>query len=65
MICPTCRNKTIITSTRTVYEGTVRQHKCPSCGNVFYSKETICTYNEYRRVYREVELQYKDKEVLS
>lgn len=65
MICPICRNKTIITSTRTVYEGTVRQHKCPSCRNVFYSKETICTYNEYRRIYREVELQYKDKEVLS
>ena len=65
MICPICRNKTIITSTRTEYEGTVRQHKCTSCRNVFYSKETICTYNEYRRVYREVELQYKDKEVIS
>lgn len=63
MVCPTCNNKTVITNTRTTSEGTVRQHKCMSCNCVFYSKETLCTYNEYRRVYRDVELQYKNKEL--
>lgn len=63
MICPECGATTKVVDSRFDSKSVHRRRKCPLCGNVFYTAETISisgdmfkkTYNNYHNRRRNYE----------